>query len=215
MESTSQLPVVQRRFQFRLRTLFVIVALASFPLAWIGYQFERKRQAKAWTQAAYDQTAAQIKAAIDDGSIHLIAPEHPSMWCIVNDKYARDYAEYCGREGAMQDFLPPFAGSSQYAEETLLKLGAVFTRLKPTKVSAVHFTAKAVTDNDVQYLTARRIGRELKSLDLSGQTGVTDAGVKYLRHLVTLQNLNLQGTGVSDEGIERLQKALPECRIEH
>ncbi len=46
-----------------------------------------------------------------------------------------------------------------------------------------------------------------------GNTTVTDAGLERLRGLGKLSTLSLEGTPVSDAGVEGLQKALPALRI--
>jgi hypothetical protein len=51
-------------------------------------------------------------------------------------------------------------------------------------------------------------------LDLSG-TDVTDAGLKELANLQNLTRLSLCDTKTSDAAVEKLQKALPKCRISH
>jgi hypothetical protein len=56
--------------------------------------------------------------------------------------------------------------------------------------------------------------RGLQELDLR-QTEVTDAGLEYLKVLTKLRYLNLKGTQVSDEAVEKLQQALPYCVVEH
>lgn len=44
-------------------------------------------------------------------------------------------------------------------------------------------------------------------------TQVTDAGLKSLTGLTQLQSLSLHGTHVTDKGVNKLQQALPGCRI--
>jgi len=45
-------------------------------------------------------------------------------------------------------------------------------------------------------------------------TQVTDAGLEHLKSLAELQWLILEGAQVTDAGVARLQKALPNCKIE-
>jgi hypothetical protein len=56
--------------------------------------------------------------------------------------------------------------------------------------------------------------RNLKHLDLSF-TEVTDADLIELEHLSGLGSLVLLNSKVTDNGISRLQKILPKCRIDH
>jgi len=53
----------------------------------------------------------------------------------------------------------------------------------------------------------------LKSLDLKQNQDVTDEGVRHLEALKNLQSLNLSLTGVTDQAVKYLQKALPQCEI--
>lgn len=44
---------------------------------------------------------------------------------------------------------------------------------------------------------------------------ISDADLERLKGLTRLKSLNLRGTEVTDAGVAELQKALPNCRIEH
>jgi hypothetical protein len=46
-------------------------------------------------------------------------------------------------------------------------------------------------------------------------TQVTDAGLVHLEGLDNLDFLYLDNTQVTDEGVTKLQKALPNCKITH
>ena len=52
----------------------------------------------------------------------------------------------------------------------------------------------------------------LESLNLS-QTAVTDAAVDALAKLASLKQLTISQTHLSDQGAERLRKALPRCAV--
>ena len=47
------------------------------------------------------------------------------------------------------------------------------------------------------------------------RTAVTDAGLAHLRSLPKLRVLWVKDTRISDEGIRKLQQALPDCEIQH
>src|SRR5262249_27033644 len=66
-----------------------------------------------------------------------------------------------------------------------------------------------VTDAGLVHLK----GMRLTDLSLSG-TSVTDVGLRHLRGLENLCTVNLFGTKVSKKGIDELQQALPDIRIE-
>ena len=52
----------------------------------------------------------------------------------------------------------------------------------------------------------------LQGLDLSS-TQTTDAGLEHLKGLTNLEFVLLYKTNVTDEGVKKLQKALPNCEI--
>jgi hypothetical protein len=56
--------------------------------------------------------------------------------------------------------------------------------------------------------------KALETLGLSG-TKISDSGLDHLHGLTGLKSLFCIGTGVTDAGAEKLQKALPKCRIAH
>jgi serine/threonine protein kinase/Leucine-rich repeat (LRR) protein len=55
--------------------------------------------------------------------------------------------------------------------------------------------------------------KQVKRLSLAG-SGLGDAGIQHLEGLTNLEALDLRKTKVTAAGIERLQKALPKCKIE-
>ena len=44
---------------------------------------------------------------------------------------------------------------------------------------------------------------------------IDDDDLQYLKALTNLEELDLRGTQVTDEGVKTLQEALPNCKIEH
>jgi hypothetical protein len=77
-------------------------------------------------------------------------------------------------------------------------------------VQAVSFDGTTVTDADLVYLTAFK---RLIHLSLS-LTEVTDTGLmRHVANIRSLKGLSLYGTPVTDAGVEKLRKALPNCQI--
>ena len=58
---------------------------------------------------------------------------------------------------------------------------------------------------------------QLPCLDylMVGGDGVTDAGLQHLARLTQLRELHLFHANVTDEGVTKLQQALPNCKITH
>jgi len=74
----------------------------------------------------------------------------------------------------------------------------------------VDLSGSKPSDADLSRLTDLM---ELERLNLQG-TSITDAGLRNLEKLSRLTEVNLQSTGVSAAGIDRLQTALPKCKIQ-
>jgi hypothetical protein len=55
----------------------------------------------------------------------------------------------------------------------------------------------------------------LETLNLQNTTGVADLGLMHLNGLTKLRKLTLDGTKVTDAGIQDLQQALPKAKISH
>ena len=54
--------------------------------------------------------------------------------------------------------------------------------------------------------------KKLEFLHL-GRTAVTDASLATLEQLTTLKTLHISRTKITEEGAEKLKKALPNCEI--
>jgi hypothetical protein len=66
-----------------------------------------------------------------------------------------------------------------------------------------------VTDADLSHLGKMVVP---KSLNLDG-TAVSDAGITHLRGLTSLAHLSVRLTSVTPDGVEKLQRSLPDCSI--
>lgn len=55
---------------------------------------------------------------------------------------------------------------------------------------------------------------QFRHLDLAG-TPITDAGLVHVQGLKSLQSIDLRGTHVTSDGVQRLRQALPNCLVFH
>ena len=80
-----------------------------------------------------------------------------------------------------------------------------------TQLESLGLGSAPVTDDGLVHL------QELTQLEILwlDSTRVTDAGLVHLKGLTQLKKLYLRGTQVTDAGVAELQKALPNCKIEH
>jgi hypothetical protein len=99
-------------------------------------------------------------------------------------------------------------------------------------LNVLSLNSASLTDDQLKYLTGLRTLRDLdlrasgisdaglliiRELQLENlniaSTGITDAGLERLEGFEELKSLNLTGAKVTREGVEKLQKALPNCVI--
>ncbi len=77
----------------------------------------------------------------------------------------------------------------------------------------IHLAGTRLTDADLlRILDPADPHNKVNTLDLAGTT-VTDVGLAHLKRFVTLRTLNLTATSVTDAGVDKLQNALPNCKI--
>jgi hypothetical protein len=191
-----------------------VMAGTAIMLGYAAYLGYRLYQAHEISQAEYNRSAAEIKAGFEDGSIHLIAHERYSMWCIINDPLAIPYVKWCARRKAISDLLPQYAGNPVIAWTELMPLGVTLWTV-PMRQFSVSFSAPFVIDRDLQWLIPLCAESRCPTvvLDLSNQKSVTDAGIKYLLNLHRIRRLDLRGTSVTAEGVQLLQDHFRECKI--
>lgn len=77
-------------------------------------------------------------------------------------------------------------------------------------LQGLNFYDNGVTDRDLEEL---RTMPNLKHLELSGNDRITDAGLVHLASIKSLRKLGLQGTGVTQQGVNELEAELPNCYI--
>jgi hypothetical protein len=86
-------------------------------------------------------------------------------------------------------------------------------QVNPVNRSKLYFdpsSPKKLQDDDLQ-LIAQWPG--LSKLSLCGMP-ITDAGLEYLKDVQTLRDLDLRVTQVTAEGVKKLKRELPHCKIE-
>jgi len=69
-----------------------------------------------------------------------------------------------------------------------------------------------ITDGALLSLTSRR--PNIEALSLIGCTSVTDRGIRDLYDMPSLRYVGLTGTQVTEQAVNRLRKALPQCHVE-
>jgi Leucine-rich repeat (LRR) protein len=206
--TTTTTPKPRRRwFQFRLRTLLVLMLLTCIGMSWFAMKMQRIRKQRA--------TAEAIKRL--GGGVYWVNPDSQI-------KYRR------------RSWLGQLLGDDKVAEIQLIRIDndAAMEHLKElTALRGVCFSGTQITDTSLEHLSGLNQLQEfylydtqvtdagfeyLKALSqlryLSvAQTQLTDAGLEHLKTLTQLRRLDLKDTQVSDSGVRELQQALPNCRI--
>jgi hypothetical protein len=179
----------RRFFQFRLRSVFVIVAIAAVPCTLLAWKMERKRQERA-VVAAILTLGGKVYYEYEKGP----PPHEPPgpIWLrklFGDDFFAEvDSVEY---------------GNSAITDAALDPIRE-FKHIKYLDLSRTD-----VTDEGLRRL------KSLSNLQLLilEQTAVTGDGLIHLKGLVNLEYLDLTDTKVTSSGLAALQEALPNCQI--
>ncbi len=181
------------RLQFSLRSLLLLVLVASAGFSWLGIRTQRTRAMRA-AVAKLDRFGPQVE---ESGG---------RVWWI-------DFSG-CGTKPTDDDLvdLKPFShlkwlilAGAPITDAGLQHLDAL------VRLESLDLAETPITDAGLEHLTV--LGR-LESLNLSG-TRVTDAGLEHLKTLSRLEHIGLRDTQVTDEGVQQLQQALPDIEIRH
>jgi hypothetical protein len=186
--------------QFRLRTLFVLLAVIAFWLGWQVRQAQRQHRAVAAIVAAggvveYDFPSgdanwwrpAWVRRLIGDDFLHdVVAVRFDGAQLMVEQ---RRY-----EHPTNEQLANALSGLADLPGLERLELGIMLP----------------LQDGDLRHLAGLS---GLRSLIIYSQQ-ITDAGLEHLSVLARLEFLDVDYTSVSEDGVERLRRALPECYIE-
>ncbi len=214
------------RFQYRLRTMFVLVAVAAMPCVWLAWKMEAKRKEQAAVAAIekhggkceyrplvrglgghWDDFCANVDKVFlndsenaDEALKYVGALKHFRM-LLLRDSHVTD-AGLSNVEG-LNTLRDLWLDHTQITDTGLKHLG------KLTNLDSLLLDGTQVTDAGLKHLKGLT---RLNRLSLR-QTQVTDAGLEYLRALTGLEHLWITDTQITDSGVSELHKALPHCRI--
>jgi hypothetical protein len=195
---------LRRRFQFSMRSLFVLMISVAISCSWFAVKMQQARRQREAVVAIrglngivfYDHEFKAYSRGIQR------APS--SARRRLQDLLGEDF---CSNVEAVDLGRIRIWKKRIGNDPRLIIDGNVIV----PKMHKTPLTHTEVTDLILPYLGDLKY---LKTLDLGGSR-VTDAGVVHLEVLANLDKLNLHGTNVTDEGVEKLQQALPNCRIQH
>ena len=179
-------PKPERRwYQFRLRTLLLIVFLLSLPLSWLTFRLEQTRRDKAVLAhfAEYDYNANWRYSSLTE-----------KEWNDIPFGYVVDLRIWGNEKSAPKD-------------DDLVHL----VELSGLEALTIQ-NSPGVTDAGLVHLGKLT---KLGELDLNHCRNVGDDGLKHLNKLSHLKRLVVSETSITDGGVKMLQMSLPNCEIHH
>ena len=212
------------RFQFRLRTLLLIVLLVSIPLSWLRAKLQSARMQKAaearlprdlevWYDFHYDgpdDWLCPFSYECDEGRKLMLPPFNRLGKKVPGPKWLHDILG--------EDFFMSVAFLGTKDRNHLAEI-RYFHHLKELdlygsnvtdadlavlsetpEVKGIILEATSISDAGLAHIRASTC---LRKLSLS-RTSITDAGLSDIAGLKRLQLLNLDNTQVTDAGLEQL-----------
>ena len=189
---TEKSPKRRRWLQFRLRTLLIAVLVLSVPLSWFAVKMEKARRQREAVEVfrklgytLYDWEA--VEGTFAGG------PEEPP-WLL--NLLGIDYFHKV-----------VYVSLGDYITDADLEH---LTSLPHVEDLTIRAPNASITDAGLEHLE-RLPNLQRLSLHLNSQ--ITDAALLHVTNLCHLRGLWLEDTGCTQEGVERLQAALPDCSI--
>lgn len=227
----------RRWFQFRLRTLLIVVLVLSLPLSWFGARLRKARRQRAAVEAIERAGGSWFYYCSTSG----FSTQPYPTWLrgLLGDDFLFNVkmvdcgkTDFCDEEARHLSSLPDLEWAILHdtqLTDTGLQCLEGLTRLQYldlegtnigdaglehlaglTHLEVLSLDGTSITDARLEHLKGL-INLVLLSLD---STQVSDAGLEHLRGL-GLQMLILENTHVTPEGVKKLREALPNCEIEY
>jgi Leucine-rich repeat (LRR) protein len=201
-----------------LRTLLVLVVLASIGMSWLAVRMQRVRRQRE-AVAAIKKVGGCIQYDYESKGNWIRNPVLPGpIWArrLLGDDFFINviWVNLCNTRitDAVMECVEGLGEIQELDLSSTRITDAGIEHLKrSTQLQYLFLADCKITDAGLRHLKGLT---RLKLLSLD-DTKVTDAGLEHLQGLTQLQELDLYGTQVTNEGIRRLQQALPDCEISH
>ena len=183
------------RFQFRLRTLLLVVLVLSIPLSWLG---SRLRSADLQKKAV---------ARLPPGVVwYDWQVKDPDVW--INQYEAHDnigphMAFWLGKEEPGPKWLRKLLGDDFFWSVSVVQ---IYDRKSLTEIKyfphlrELDLWSSNVTDSDLAQLSQMD---EIEGIDFNA-TAISDAGLEHIHGLTHLKKLCLSSTTITDAGLSRV-----------
>jgi len=206
----SVFPKPKRRwYQFSLGTLLVVMLLSCFGFAWIGWRMQQARENRERVAASEKEIEKTVAAIANSGGMAFSGNEErrPQTWL------EGQFDDPGDADDPVRDDLKVttviFQFYAQGGKVTDAELKQLLKGLENLEDLDLYRTN--ITDAGLEHVKGLK---NLRYLNLHWQKKVTDAGLEHLKGLERLRHLDLRGTKVTDGGVENLQRALPNCKID-
>jgi len=191
----------RRWYQFSMRTLLVVMLVFCVTVGWVGsriYHAQRNSErvdAAVWaSELANEKAVAQINMI--GGSVdYFFKDGNTQSWLQKGFDDPGDDVSIC-------QHVRFGGGSTSDADLAVLK--------RLSDVQSIEVSDTNITDAGLEHLKGLT---NLVYLNIEN-THITDNGLEQLKGLTNLEYLLLgDKTNVTDEGVKKLQQALPNCKI--
>jgi hypothetical protein len=186
----SMLTPKRRWAQFRLRTLFVLVAIATVPCVWLSWRVQAKRR---------DREAISEIENLGGGVLYDWQRDRMTRLADFDDAENDAPGARWLRKLLGDDFFAAVSLVSvpvDIADAQLVHVEVL------TGLNSLELHGPQLTDAGLEHLKGLK---RLESLTLDN-TGVTDAGLEHLKGLTRLESLRLNYTAVTDAGLEHVKE---------
>ena len=211
--------VFWRRFQFSLRSLLVLVVVVALPCSWLAVEMRaamRQKESVELIAASAGRVSFDIQDVDNDTRGRFLFDRDPPGQTLNVYQNLR-LPSLIPRPPLPEPIRGLFVrlfGESFFCTATAVSHidldepqwhGDVLMKPSPDKYDEEREEAHSI-------MIALKGLPKLQTLDISG-TPVDDSDLEYISPLKDLRQLALHGTKVTAEGVAKLQKALPNCKI--
>jgi hypothetical protein len=220
MSEADSLPIVKlnrRWYQYSLRSLLLVMLLASLGMSWVATQREKARRQREAVEAIlklhgtvyYDY---QLDAAGEP--VQTASQRVPTWWrrLLGDDFFDRVVYVQVPSDAALEpvEQLPDLQTLELGCNYAITDAGLERLRCL-SRLDFLHLRGTQVTTAGAAKLADMP---QLRSLEL-GNPDMTDADLKYLTRLTQLQSLDLRScTRLTDAAVQKLRQALPAYYIQ-
>jgi hypothetical protein len=203
------------RFQFSLRSLFVLTVAVALVCSWLSVEMKKARQQEAIV-AAIRQAGGLAGPDYEEQMCNPASPNPPGpAWLqeVRDNAFFTDltYVVFSklSANGAPLEQLKGLAHLQTLKLDYSQIMDAGLEHLEGlTQIQRLSLESTPITDAGIEHI---KVLTQLKELDLNGSR-VTDAGLKHLEGLTELQRLTLDNTRATGVGLEHL-KGLTHLRV--